>query len=83
MSQEFASGNEHLLRFTSILINVNHFKQDPNEIETDMIAKGKVQIASYCYSGNWTVADSRYDVLLGMSWHTEEHPVADYGLPRV
>lgn len=77
VSRECASANKHLLRFTPVLIDVNHSKQDANGIATEVIDHGKVQMGSNCYSGNWIVVDSHYEVLLGMPWHTEEHPVAD------
>lgn len=76
-SRKFASANELLLTFSPLLIDVNHSKQVANEIANAMIANGAVFIGSYSYSGNWIGADCRYDVVLGMSWHTEETPEAD------
>lgn len=78
VSREFASAHEHLLKFSPVLIDVNHSKQGANEIATELIANGTVCIGSYSYTGNWIVADCRYDILLGMPWHTEERPETDY-----
>lgn len=49
-------------------------------MSTGMVAAGTVSIGSYTYTSNWIVADCRYDVLLGMPWHTEENARVDYHL---
>lgn len=78
VSKEFAEAHQESLTLTPVLVDVNHSKQDAHEIATEMIANGTVRIGSYSYSGNWIVADCRYDVLLGLPWHTEEAPCIDY-----
>ena len=44
---------------------------------------GQVSIGSHVYRSNWTVADCRCDVLLGMPWNLENKPTVDYAVPSV
>lgn len=78
VSQDFAGTNHQQLKFSPVLVDPNHFMQGANEIATQMSANGTIRIGTYSYTGNWIVADCRYDVLLGMPWHMEEHSNADY-----
>lgn len=70
--------NHQQLNVSPVVVDVNHSKQGANEIAMQMIDNGTIGIGTYSYTGQWIVADCRYDVLLNMPCYMKEHPNADY-----
>ena len=83
ISSQFLARNRDIFDITPALVDVLHSKAEFNEVGTEMISNATIEIGDYKYTGNWIVADCRYDVLLGMPWHHSELPKTEYDKRQV
>lgn len=67
-----------MLTFSYVLTDVGHSQRGAQDVSTETFANGTVYSRPYSYTENWIVTSFRHDALLGIPWHTEENPEADY-----
>jgi len=70
--------NGHLLNFDSQEIKIRHYNKSSTESSVKIVKDTTVWIGEHCYQSNWAVADIKYDILLGMPWHSENAPQTEY-----
>lgn len=78
ISKSFVNQHRHLLKIKPASIIINHSDKNATEKAQEMVMDTEIRIGPRIYKSNWIVADCRYDILLGMSWHVECCPVIDY-----
>lgn len=78
MSTKFVEQNRKLLDVRECKTTIEHSNEGTTEESSHIVMNATVQIGRHSYTSNWTVANSRYDVLLGMPWHTDVKPEIDY-----
>lgn len=78
MTHNFADAHKDKLHFCSILTDMCHCKQDYGEFATRVVMNGTIKIDSYMSSRSWIVADTRYDVVMGISCHMNDSPQRIY-----
>lgn len=59
-------------------MEISHSNKQSSEVTNRVVPKTKVQIGDHVYESNWAVANTRYDLLLGMPWHEAVEPTIDY-----
>lgn len=83
LSKTFVNKNRHLLNIQKEQSVISHSDKDYIETSSDIVVDAEVEIGCYKYRSNWVVANSRYDMLLGMPWHEEANPDTDYSSKTV
>lgn len=78
ISKEFFAKNANLLTVSRTNTCISHSKQGITEQSTHLIRNATLHLGEHAYTSNWAVADSRYDVMLGMPWHAEVNPKIFY-----
>lgn len=78
VSTDFVRQHGQFLELRKCSIPVSHSNKDTTKVATQLIMNGKIRICGHDYINNWAVVDCRYDVLLGMPWHTEINPKIYY-----
>lgn len=80
ISKEFIEQNETLFktRLKKTNIRIEHSKSDSTEEPMGGMENGTVSFQGHEYTSNWVVADSRYDIILGMPWHEEMNVRKNY-----
>lgn len=79
ISKEFYAAHPDLFEARETSVVVSHSQRGSAETSTHVVMNGVLQMGAHRYQSNWAVADSRYDVLLGMPWHVECKPCRDSG----
>ena len=82
-SKEFFLRHRELFETRDENTDVTHSNKNNSEISNEIVLNGLIQCGSHRYRSNFAVANCRYDVLLGMPWHTDVQPRIDYGIPEV
>lgn len=78
VSRQFVQNNRSLFEIVDKKVQVNHSKKGTKEDASEVILNGTLNLGNHTYTSHWVVADSRYDVLLGMPWHVANNPSIDY-----
>lgn len=78
ISKAFVKQNRRLLKIRKTRSVINHSDKARTETSSEIVIGAEVEIGKHKYTSNWVVANSRYDLLLGMPWHTETNPQTDY-----
>lgn len=78
ISSSFVERNKHILDVRKFHTSIEHSHDGTVEESSQIVVNATIQIGRHSYTSNWAVANSRYDVLLGMPWHTDTLPTIDY-----
>lgn len=78
LSSEFVRLNRGLLDVRPANVTIAHSDRDATEKAHEMVFGTTIQIGNHRYTSNWAVANSRYDVILGMPWHQQHNPAINY-----
>lgn len=78
ISRKLAEGYIDEFEFLMILMDVIHFQADWQDTATEMVVNSTLRNGNHFYTGERIVADERYDILMGIPWHTGCNPHTDY-----
>ena len=83
ISKEFFYKHRHMFKAKRVNIKIAHSDKNRTESANWIVKGATLQIGQHVYQSNFAVANCRYDVLLGMPWHSEVIPTVDYGARKV
>ena len=78
ISKDLVRRNPDTFDIVDANITISHSKKGTTEKSVQMARSATIRVGSTTYTGNWAIADCRYDVLLGMPWHEHFSPKVDY-----
>ena len=78
VSKRLVKKFRHCFKVVDDDVLVQHSDKDSNERSSQVVLNGTLKIGNHTYTSNWVVANSRYDVLLGMPWHVAHNPTIQY-----
>lgn len=62
---------------------MTHSKKGTTEVSNEVVIDVELRMGNHTYRSNLVVSDCRYDVLLGMPWHTRVKPRVHYVTPSI
>lgn len=78
VSKRLVKKFRHCFKVVDDDVLVQHSDKDSNERSSQVVLNGTLKIGNHTYTSNWVVANSRYDVLLGMPWPVAHKPTIQY-----
>lgn len=78
LSTDFVRRNRHLLQTAKRNTVIKHSDKETTQRSNIVVLNATLNIDSHLYTSNWVVANSRYDVILGIPWHVTYNPIINY-----
>ena len=83
ISKEFFNFHADCFDVIEKRVEIYHSNRQNTEMATQIVVNARLSCGEHVYRSNFTVANCRYDVLLGMSWHVDCKPRIKYEVPQV
>ena len=83
ISKEFFNFHADCFDVIEKRVEISHSNRENTEIATQIVVNARLSCEEHVYRSNFTVANCRYDVLLGMPCHVDCKPRIKYEVPQV
>lgn len=83
ISSDFVNKHRSKLDVRRYNLTIHNSNKATQEEATEIVWDTEIKIGNTAYRSNWAVAQTRYDVLLGMPWHKENNPNINYSTKEV